>query len=199
MRVIVITTAALIITACGSSSSPSQSTPTAPTPSNASPASTAALGAIGGTVTINGEAFPLVWVELEGGRASATTRPSGSWEWERVPAGVWVVVIKTPPGVTCGATQKSATVVSGQRTAVNFACFGDVKRSIQGIAVNEFGTAAAVRVTLTGPVNRETISNPDGFFAFENLPPGEYLIRWCAAVSASVRNGATAFVMLDCS
>jgi hypothetical protein len=111
----------------------------------------------------------------------------------------WVVVIKMPPGVTCDATRKAATVVGNQRTVVNFACFGAVKGSIVGIAANEFGTAASVRVTLTGAVNRETISNQDGFFAFEQLPPGEYSIRWCRAVSASVRDRATAFVILDCS
>ena len=44
-------------------------------------------------------------------------------------------------------------------TVVNFACFGDVKGSILGFATNEFGTAASARITLTGPVNRETISN----------------------------------------
>jgi hypothetical protein len=196
MRVILISTAALIFTACGGggSSSPSQSTPTAPTTSN--PPGT---GALGGTVTVNGEAFPLAWVETLGGWAFATTKPGGRWEWEEMSPGAWVVVIKMPPGVTCDAMRKSATVVSGQRTLVNFACLGDVKDSILGIASNEFGTAASVRVTLTGPVNREAISNQDGFFAFENLPPGEYSTNWCTAVSASVRDGATAFVELDCS
>lgn len=200
MRVILVTTAALIFTACGGggSSSPSQSTPTAPTTSN--PTGT---GALGGTVTVNGEARPIVWVELQqlGGFpwAYGTTIPSGSWEWGRIPAGDYVLVIKTPPGLTCDATRKSATVRADQRTVVNFACFGDVKGSIQGFAAAEFGTAASVRVTLTGPVNREAISNQDGFFAFENLPPGEYSMKWCTAVSASVRDGATAFVMLDCS
>jgi hypothetical protein len=172
-----------------------QSTPTAP-PTTSNPPGT---GALGGTVMVNGKAFPLAWLETLGGWAFATTTPVGSWEWERMSPGAWVVVIKMPPGVTCDAMRKSATVVSGQRTLVNFACLGDVKDSILGIATNEFGTAASVRVTLTGPVNREAISNQDGFFAFENLPPGEYSMKWCTAVSASVRDGATAFVMLDCS
>jgi hypothetical protein len=157
-------------------------------------------GALGGTVTINGEARPIVFVALQSGRAFDTTVPSGSWQWETVPAGDHVVVIKTPPGLTCDATSKSATVRTDQRTVVNFACFGDVKGSILGFALNEFGTAASARITLTGPLNRETISNPDGFFAFEDLPPGEYLLGWCKApVKASVRDGATAFAMVDCS
>ncbi|HVH26591.1 MAG TPA: carboxypeptidase-like regulatory domain-containing protein [Vicinamibacterales bacterium] len=202
MRVILITTAALIFTACGGggSSSPSQSTPTAPITSNPPVTSNPpGTGALGGTVTVNGEAFPLAWVETLGGWGFATTMPGGSWEWERISPGDWVVLIKMPPGVTCDAMRKSATVVSGQRTLVNFACLGEVKGSIVGIATHEFGTAASVRVTLTGPVNREAISNQDGFFAFENLPPGEYSMKWCTAVSASVRDGATAFVNLDCS
>ena len=196
-RVILITTAALTFAACGGgvSSSPTQSTPTAPTTSN-SPET----GALGGTVTVNGEAFPLAWLETEGGWGFATTMPGGSWEWVRMPPGAWVVVIKTPPGVTCDATRKSATVIRDQRTLVNFACFGDVKGSILGFATNEFGTFASGRVTLTGPVNRETITNRDGFFAFEDLPPGEYLLGLCKApVSVTVRDGATAFGTVDCS
>jgi hypothetical protein len=203
MRLILITTTALIITACGGgSSSPSQSTPTAPTPSNVSPAPTGlpAAGAISGTVTINGEARPIVYVELQSGWAFDTTIQGGSWEWGKVPAGDHVVVIKTPPGLTCDATSKSVTVSKDQRTVVNFACFGDVKGLIQGFAINEFGAAASARITLTGPVNRETISNRDGFFAFEDLQSGEYLLEWCKdPVRASVRHGATAFAVVDCS
>src|SRR5262249_45747332 len=148
---------------------------------------------------------PVVWVAMQRvvdgfPWAYGTTIPSGRWEWERVPAGDYVVVIKTPPGLTCDATRKSATVGSNQRTVVNFACFGYLKGSILGFASAEFGTVASARVTLTGPVNRETISNRDGFFAFEDLPPGEYLIGWCnPPVRASVRDGAIAFVRVDCS
>lgn len=198
MKLILITTTALIITACGGgSSSPSQSTPTAPTaPTTSNPPAT---GALGGTVTVNGEAFPLAWLETEDKWGFATTLPNGSWEWERIAPGAWVVVIKTPPGITCDATRKSATVIRDQRTVVNFACVGDVKASILGIASHEFGTAASARITLTGPVSGEAVSNQDGFFAFEDLPPGEYSTRWCHPVFVSVRDGATAFVHLDCS
>lgn len=193
---------AVLIVTLGCESGPTTG-PTAPGETSLVPPTQAPSprGTIAGTVTINGAARPIVWVETQGAgwRAFGTTIPNGTWEWGSVPAGDWVVVIKTPPGLTCDATRKSATVRANQRTVVNFACLGDVKGSILGFASHEFGTAASVRVTLTGPVNRETISNQDGFFAFENLPPGEYSIRWCTAVSASVRDRATAFVMLDCS
>jgi hypothetical protein len=160
------------------------------------------VGAIGGTVTINGEAFPIVWVELQRDsfvEASVTTMPNGSWGRDGVPAGNYTVVIKTPPGLTCDATRKAATVAINQRTVVDFACVGNVGGWVLGFVVNEFGTMASARVTLTGPVNRETISNGDGFFAFEDLPPGEYVLELCNPVRVSVRDGATAFVMLDCS
>ena len=180
--------------------------PTAPAPGGA--------GAIGGTVTINGEARPIVWVELRHARDGfrwpfQTTIPSGSWEWGQVPAEDYVVAIKTPPGLTCDATSKSATVESNRRTVVNFACVGDVNDSIWGLASNEFGPVASARVTVNGPVNRETISNQDGFFAFGDLPPGEYLMGWhwsdpgavatCYPVRVSVRDGAPAFATVDCS
>lgn len=189
----------VLLVGCGGSSAV-----TAPSPANSAPAP-GPVGAIGGTVTINGQARPIVWVELQRVRdgfpwAFGTTILNGSWEWGRVPAGDYVVVIKTPPGLTCDATRKSATVGSNQPTVVNFACFGDLKGSIVGFASAEFGTVASAHVTLTGPVNRETISNRDGFFAFEDLPPGEYLIGWCKdPVKASVRDGAIAFATVDCS
>jgi hypothetical protein len=74
-----------------------------------------------------------------------------------------------------------------------------VTGSILGFRSWEFGTAASSRVTLTGPVNQETISNQDGFFAFEGLPPGEYLVGPCNPKSVSVREGATAYATVDCS
>jgi len=160
-------------------------------------------GAVGGTVTINGEARPIAWVELQQSASSwawayGTTNPSGSWEWERVPAGNYFVVIKTPPGLTCDDTRKPAAVRMDQRTIVNFACFGDLKGSILGLVMNEFGLAASARVTLTGPVNREAISK-DGFFVFDGLPPGEYVVGPCNVARTSVREGVTGFAVVDCS
>src|SRR5262245_50758495 len=119
--------AALIVALGCESASPTR--PTAPSVPAPRP-----VGAIGGPVTINGQARPIVWVELQRATdgfpwAFGTTIPSGGWEWAQVPAGDYVVVIKTPPGLTCDATRKSATVATDQRTVINFACFGDVKGS----------------------------------------------------------------------
>ena len=154
----------MVAAGCASPTRPTGESPTQPI--GASPIGPVAprQGAIDGAVTINGEARAIAWVELQRAssswaRAFGTTNSSGSWEWERVPAGDYVVVIKTPPGLTCDATRKSATVETDQRTVVNFACFGDLKGSILGIVMNEFGIAASARVTVTGPVNRETMSN----------------------------------------
>ena len=58
---------------------------------------------------------------------------------------------------------------------------------------------ASARVPVTGPVNREVISNADGFFAFEDLPPGDYVVGRCNPVQVTVREGATAFATSDCS
>ena len=179
----------------GSLTAPRDTSTVSPAPSAVGP-----VGTLGGTVTINGTARPIVFVALQSGWAFDTTIASGSWEWGMVPVGEHVVFIKTPPGLTCDATSKAATVRKDQRTIVNFACVGDVKGSILGFAIHEFGTAASARITLTGPVDREAISNRDGFFAFENLPPGDYLLGWCANLAkASMRDGATAFAVADCS
>ena len=83
---------------------------------------------------------------------------------------------------------------------MNFSSTGEVKGSIQGFASWEFGTFAGARVTLTGPVDQETISDANGFFAFEALPAGDYLVSLCSdEESVTVRDGAIAFVQPDCS
>ena len=129
---------AVLIVTLGCESGPATG-PTAPRETSTAPPvpASGSVGALGGTVTINGEARPIVFVALQSGWAFDTTIASGSWEWGRVPAGDHVVVIKTPPGLTCDAMSKSATVRKDQRTVVNFACVGDVKGSIQGFALNE--------------------------------------------------------------
>ena len=202
----------MVAAGCGSPAAPMGGSPTAPV--GGSPAEpiggfpigpvASGVGAIGGVVTINGESRLIAWVELQSASSSrapgwGTTNSSGSWEFERVPAGDYFVAIKTPPGLTCDSTRKSAAVGTDQRTVVNFACFGDLKGSIVGIVMHEFGLASSARVTVTGPVNRETISNRDGFFTFEGLPPGEYLVGPCNLVRASVREGVSAFATVDCS
>jgi uncharacterized protein (DUF2141 family) len=164
------------------------------------------VGTIRGQVTINGEARPIVFVELWHLAenflwAFRTTIPDGRWEVS-APRGDYRVVIKSPPGLTCDATEKLVTVLEDQAAVVNFACTGDVKGAIQGFTTHEFGSHAAAPVTLTGAVNRETTSNADGFFAFEDLPPGDYLVNACLhpnPKSVAVREGVTAFVHLDCS
>jgi hypothetical protein len=52
---------------------------------------------------------------------------------------------------------------------------------------------------VTGPIDRDTISDQNGFFAFEGLPPGEYVVGRCNPVRVSVRDGTTAFALDDCS
>lgn len=159
------------------------------------------LGTIRVAVRINGELRPIVWVELFRNNfawAYGTNLPSGTWE-VLTPAADYVVHIKTPPGLTCDAKSRPVTV-GEQVTTVNFSSTGEVKGSIQGIASTEFGTFAGARVTLTGPVNQETIGDANGFFAFEDLPAGVYLVSLCSdEESVTVRDGAIAFVQLDCS
>ena len=206
--------AALIVAVgCGSDSvrTPTRETPQAP-PAAAAPdpapnpvpsPTPGTNGVVSGTVTINGEARPIAWVELLIGDwpwAFQATVPNGSWEWNRVPVGNYILAIKTPPGLTCDATRKAVMVATAQRSVVNFACVGDVAGSIQGFATNEFGTAGSVRLKLTGPVNREIMSNRDGFFVFEDLPDGDYRIDFCAdPARVTVRKGVTAYTTVDCS
>jgi hypothetical protein len=80
----------------GSPTAPRETSTVSPAPALIGP-----VGALGGTVTINGEARPIVYVALQSGWAFDTTIAGGSWEWGIVPAGDHVVVIKTPPGLTC--------------------------------------------------------------------------------------------------
>jgi hypothetical protein len=192
----------LLFVGCGGSSSVAGPSST-PTNATKTPGPT---GAIGGAVTINGEVRPMVWVQALHApdgylQAFGTNLPGGSWDWDRMPVGDYVLVITTPPGLTCDATRKSVTVARDQRAVVNFACVGDLKGSIVGVTSAEFGAVASAQVNLTGPVNRATTSNQDGFFAFQDLPPGEYSVQWCKSnpVTASVGDGAVAFAPVNCS
>ena len=109
------------------------------------------------------------------------------------------MVIKPPPGLTCDATTRSVTVKAGERAVVNFACVGNLKGAILGYANNEFGVRPFSRVSVAGPVDRETVTNADGFFAFEDLPPGEYLLGPCNPRQISVRDSEPAYGTVDCS
>lgn len=159
------------------------------------------LGTIKVAVRINGELRPIVWVELlrqgfEWG--FGTNLPSGTWE-VLTPAADYVVRIKTPPGLTCDTKSRPVTV-GEQITTVDFSCTGEVKGSIQGFASNEFGTFSGAGVNLTGPVNQRTVSDANGFFAFKDLPEGEYFVDLCFdRQSITVRDGVVAYVNVDCS
>jgi hypothetical protein len=192
----------LLLVGCGGSSRVAGPTPTS---TNATK-TLGPTGAIAGAVTINGEVRPMVWVQAVHApdgylQAYGTNLPGGSWDWDKMPVGDYALVITPPPGLTCDATRRYVTVARDQRAVVNFACVGDLKGSIVGVTSAEFGAVASAQVTLTGPVNAVTTSNQDGFFAFQDLPPGEYSVHWCKSnpVTASVRDGAVAFAQVDCS
>jgi hypothetical protein len=79
------------------------------------------MGAIGGTVTVNGEARPIVWVELQVGgwqAAYGTTIPAGSWEWGKM---LEYVVHQDAARIDLRRHKEVRDRTADQRTVVNFA------------------------------------------------------------------------------
>lgn len=173
----------------------SAETPTAPPPAGIQ------TGTIFGKVRVTGTPVAGAQVSLTGpaGSVGLTTDKNGAFTSDDLSPGQYVLTVTMELG-TCESV--TTTIQVARETVVGIACEWDWKGSIQGFVTNEFGAFASTRVTASGPVDRETVSHRDGSFAFEGLPPGDYLLNACLhpdPTRVTVADGVTAFVELDCS
>jgi hypothetical protein len=166
---------------------------------------------ISGHVTINGRGRELVIVELwNSGKTSlqaVTTTVSfspGYYQFRNVTPGAYSVVIRPPVEVPCDVAERDATVSGNQEADVDFACGSGTTGSIAGFVDSENigDTALAGRsVIVAGPADRTTITGPwNGLYAFDDLPPGAYVVTsWCGeSMSVDVQAGATASAIFLC-
>ncbi|MGH7572459.1 MAG: carboxypeptidase regulatory-like domain-containing protein [Gemmatimonadota bacterium] len=172
---------------------------------------------IRGQVTINGAGRGLVPVELrEPSRTSLlglTTTVSfdengsggsGNYQFRDLAPGDYAVIARMPAGAPCDAIQKETTVREGRETILNFACASRTTGSIAGFVDSENLPdvhLAGRSVTVTGPVDRVTTTGPwNGVYAFDDLPPGDYVVTsWCGeSASVNVQAGQTAPATMLC-
>jgi hypothetical protein len=87
---------------------------------------------------------------------------------------------------------------------VSFACSIQTTGSITGFADSEDFTDTSLAgrsVIVTGPVDRATTTGPwNGLYAFDDLPPGDYVVTsWCGlSMSVEVHVGETASANFLC-
>lgn len=166
---------------------------------------------ISGRVTINGAGRGVVPVELRDpsrtllrGLATTVSFESGNYEFRNVAPDGYAVIMTPPAGALCNDTEKDVTVRENQETIVNFTCTSKTTGSIAGFVDSENyhdSQLAGRSVTVTGPADRESTTGPwNGVYAFDDLPPGNYVVAsWCGlSVNVNVQAGKTATANMLC-
>ena len=137
------------------------------------------IGAVQGTVTVEGTGLDGVTVSLTGGAsATATTGGGGNYSFPNLEAGNYTVTISGfPQDVMFGQTSGNTTVATqGRAQVVDFG--GDYIRtaSVNGtVSVNDMGIAG-VSVSLSGTESGSGTTGADGTFNIPNLRMGAYTV-----------------------
>lgn len=137
------------------------------------------IGAIQGTVTVEGAGLDGVTVTLGGGGAgTATTSGGGNYSFPNLEAGNYTVTISGfPADVEFGQTSGSTTVATaGRAQVIDFG--GDYIRtaSVTGtVSVNDMGIEG-VSVSLSGTESASGTTGADGTFSVSSLRMGNYTV-----------------------
>lgn len=118
---------------------------------------------------------------MGGGRYSAFTDPSGTYAFRRLPAGDYWVTIAAPNGY--GATTGTALFTPPSAAAANFGAaryatiegFLWADRNGNGTWDGGEPAAAGLGVQLSGPCERQTVTDGNGYYSFSVLP-GTYTV-----------------------
>ena len=137
------------------------------------------IGAVQGTVTVEGAGLDGVSVSLSGGSsATATTSGGGNYSFPNLEAGSYTVMISGfPQDISFDQTSGSTTVATqGRAQVVDFG--GDYIRtaSVTGtVMVNDEGIAG-VSVSLSGTESGSGSTGADGTFTVSSLRMGSYTV-----------------------
>ena len=137
------------------------------------------IGAVQGTVTVEGAGLDGVSVSLSGGSsATATTSGGGNYSFPNLEAGSYTVMISGfPQDISFDQTSGSTTVATqGRAQVVDFG--GDYIRtaSVTGtVSVNDEGIAG-VSVSLSGTESGSGSTGADGTFTVSSLRMGTYTV-----------------------
>jgi hypothetical protein len=142
---------------------------------------------INGTVTstdAHGKHIPIggVGIAVDGVQA-VTTSPDGRYAVGRLNTGahtVEIVEATVPSTVQFADRKRTVTVSTGTSIAVNFAAvpLGSISGSVLAPADGGFGAEAGVNnaYVVAEPGEHAAITDSDGAFLLDNLPPGDYTL-----------------------
>jgi len=142
-------------------------------------------GTVRGTVTVEGSPLAGVTVDLDGPRTSGLiarqsdqTAADGTYRFDDVPGGSFVVEVRDIPGdVTFPAVAEPATVVSeGQTVTVDFEGVFFRTSEITGTVTASGAPVADVTVTLSGTESRTAETDPEGRYRFSGLRAGDFIV-----------------------
>lgn len=123
-------------------------------------------------------------VEIIGTGLNDTTGTQGNYEILNVPVGTYTIRVSAPGyNIT---NMDSVTLAIGQSVELNVALTpkpGQLTGVVRGI--DTLGTLAGYKVTISGPEQRETLTNDHGQYVFAGLTPGNYTITVAAANGTS--------------
>ncbi len=135
---------------------------------------------VSGTIRFDGQPRSGLPVELtRDGWSTVTERTdaSGRYRFADLEQGNYQVQPILDPNWICDRPGPIRVDLGAADEVIDITCvppFG----SISGIVVvEEVGILQGVEVTLDGPVGMSTTTGADGRYVFEDLPPGEYLVR----------------------
>ena len=140
---------------------------------------TAPQGEVRGVVLVEGMSLQGVIVELTGPQVrSMTTDAAGRYSFDEVPAGAYVVSVRSvPDDASFPATSRTAVVSGAQAVTVDF--LGNFIRtaSIEGSVTSGSQGLSGVTVTLEGAQSGTTLSGLGGSFVFSGLRAGHYQVE----------------------
>lgn len=137
------------------------------------------IGAVQGTVTVEGTGLDGVTVSLTGGASNtATTSGGGNYSFPNLEAGSYTVTISGfPQDVSFDQTSGSTTVATqGRAQVIDFGGTYIRTASVTGtVSVNDEGIAG-VSVSLSGTESGSGSTGADGTFTVSNLRMGSYTV-----------------------
>lgn len=138
-------------------------------------------GTVSGTVRVDGVVRSGVTVRLTGNGTSiapATTGSNGTYSFSNVPPGAYTATVTPPANAVCTVTDKSAFVVSGQTTTVDFDCSTPQPATISGLVRlnGTFQPGVTVSLSQGGTVLSTGTTGAAGTYIFTMLAPGTYSV-----------------------
>ena len=153
------------------------------------------IGAVAGVVYIDGKGASGVTVRLVGEEErTAVTDERGAYLFEDVPAGEYTVEAVSPDNTEAVNGNSAKVMVEHEKTASADFEFKTMTGSVSGTVKVDGKGASDITVKLS---DRETKTNEDGIYLFEDVVVGEYTVTADIPENTEAPNGNSAKVMVE--